>query len=64
MCGELRPVYNFGPSAAEPRMSIRLTILCALLTLIALTGCGNKGPLYLPAPEPAAGGLSPADGNP
>jgi predicted small lipoprotein YifL len=44
-------------------MSVRLTILCALLTLTALTGCGNKGPLYLPEPAPASGGDSPADGD-
>ena len=30
----------------------RLIILCAALTLFAVLGCGNKGPLYLPQ-EPA-----------
>jgi predicted small lipoprotein YifL len=26
----------------------RLIVLCTVLTLFAVLGCGNKGPLYLP----------------
>ena len=26
----------------------RLIVLCTVLMLFALLGCGNKGPLYLP----------------
>ena len=35
-------------------MSVRLRYLVFLPLLLALAGCGQKGPLYLPAePEPA-----------
>ena len=30
------------------RFRSRLLLLCALLTAIALAGCGQKGKLYLP----------------
>lgn len=30
-------------------------ILCLSILLITAQGCGNKGPLYLPTPESAAG---------
>jgi len=35
-------------------MTRRLTALCGALTLLLTLGCGNKGPLYLPEPDPAA----------
>ena len=32
-----------------------LRIACLSILVLATQGCGNKGPLYLPAPESAAG---------
>ena len=34
------------------RRSILLLVLCAVLA--ALSGCGNKGPLFMPPPKPAS----------
>lgn len=34
-------------------MRNRLLLTLAFLALSTLAGCGNKGPLYLPPPEPA-----------
>ncbi len=36
-------------------MKVRiLTIAAALLSLLMVTACGQKGPLYIPTEEPAA----------
>lgn len=32
-----------------------LRIACLSILVLVAQGCGNKGPLYLPAPESAAG---------
>ncbi len=34
-------------------MSRSLIILCTLVALLMLAGCGQKGPLYLPEPDPS-----------
>jgi predicted small lipoprotein YifL len=37
-------------------------LLCALLMLVAMSGCGQKGPLYIPQQEvPAAEEPAPAE---
>lgn len=36
-------------NAAVSRASLRIT---AVVTALALAGCGQSGPLYLPAPKP------------
>lgn len=49
--GPVWPVYwrdQFHQS--EPNMTGRLIAAVSLVLLLA--GCGQKGPLYLPAPEP------------
>ncbi|MFV0477548.1 MAG: LPS translocon maturation chaperone LptM [Parahaliea sp.] len=33
-------------------MHLPRAALCAVTILFSLTGCGQVGPLYLPAPEP------------
>ncbi|MCW8195503.1 hypothetical protein F6455_11960 [Proteobacteria bacterium 005FR1] len=39
-------------SGPKPRWN-RACLALSLLLLAALTGCGQKGPLYLPEPAPA-----------
>lgn len=40
------------------RQPILLLLTC--LAFAAIAGCGNKGPLYYPPPEPAHPALAPA----
>ena len=50
----------FPRHASEPRPSApRLLIFLLGGTLLALAGCGNKGPLYLPSSPEAQGGPQP-----
>jgi predicted small lipoprotein YifL len=37
-----------------------ILLLPACLALAAISGCGNKGPLYMPPPEPAPAKPAPA----
>lgn len=41
-------------------VTMRRTLLMLALTTAALTGCGNKGPLSLPATRPHAAAVAPA----
>ncbi|WP_156781967.1 LPS translocon maturation chaperone LptM [Acidihalobacter aeolianus] len=45
-----------------PRIWLRrlVPLVGAILLALAVSGCGHKGPLYLPADKPAAG--TPAGG--
>ena len=40
-------------AATESRMSRHLIVIVTLVALSHLSGCGNKGPLYLPDPATA-----------
>jgi predicted small lipoprotein YifL len=42
------------PLAKEPAAMRRSMLLLLALTMATLAGCGNKGPLQLPATRPAA----------
>jgi predicted small lipoprotein YifL len=44
------------------RRSILLLPVC--LAFVAISGCGNKGPLYMPPPEPNPAPAKPAPATP
>lgn len=52
------------PLSSASAQPARVRAGIALLAAIWLTGCGQKGPLYLPADEPAAANVDEADDAP
>ncbi len=46
------------------KSSVAARVLTPLLAWVVLTGCGQKGPLYLPPPQPAPQSKAPPAAEP